>query len=254
MAGRKPVAKRSNDYRSPLGEPLKEARRRALAVMRALAKAYPDAHIPLVFSSPLELLVATILSAQCTDAKVNEVTSTLFRKYRTARDWASADRAELEAEVHPTGFFRNKAKAIIEATQDIVEKHGGRVPETMEELTALRGIGRKSANVLLDHAFGKQGIIVDTHFSRITRRLGLTAEFDPVKIEFDLLEVVPQKHRSQFSLMINWHGRVTCYARRPECERCSVRKKCPAFESAGEITWKVKAPGRGRKSAGGGKR
>lgn len=235
--------KDAEGYESPLGESLVEARRRALAVSRALARAYPDARIPLVFSSPLELMIATILSAQCTDAKVNEVTATLFRKYRTAEDWASADRATLEREVHSTGFFRNKAKAIIDAAQDLTDKHGGSVPDSMEELTALRGIGRKSANVILDHAFGKPGIIVDTHFSRITRRLGLTSEFDPVKIEFDLMDVVPEKHRSQFSLMVNWHGRVTCYARKPECERCAVRKRCPAFGSAGDITWPVKTRG-----------
>ena len=176
------------------------------------------------------------------------MTATLFRKYRTASDWAGADRATLESEVHATGFFRNKAKAIIGATQDIVDEHKGSVPGSMEALTALPGIGRKSANVILDHAFGKPGIIVDTHFSRITRRLGLTAEIDPVKIEFGLIEIVPEKHRSQFSLMINWHGRVTCYARKPECDRCVVRKRCPAFGSAGEITWEVKTRGATRRS------
>ncbi|MCD4690306.1 endonuclease III [bacterium] len=218
-------------------------RKRALLVLRSLKRAYPDAHIPLVFSSPHELLVATILSAQCTDARVNEVTPALFRKYNTAADWAAADLATLEKAVHPTGFFRNKAKAIKASARDIVEKHGGEVPRTIEELTALRGIGRKSANVLISHAFGGQGIIVDTHFRRITRRLGLTAEHDPVRIESDLGKIVPRRRWADFSLYVNWHGRVTCFARKPHCDACPTMKNCPARESHGEITWLVKNAG-----------
>ncbi len=218
-------------------------RKRALLTLRRLKRAYPDAHIPLVFSSPLELMVATILSAQCTDARVNEVTATLFRKYRTAEDWASANIKTLEKEVHPTGFFRNKAKAIKESTRDLIERHGGEVPQTLEELTALRGLGRKSANVLITHAFGGQGIIVDTHFRRITRRLGLTSQMDPVKIEYELMEIVPRNRQADFSLYINWHGRVTCFARKPDCAGCPARKDCPASESLGEITWKTKTTG-----------
>jgi len=236
--------KREHVFESPIGESAADARRRALAIMRALGKAHPDAHIPLVFSNPLELLVATILSAQCTDAKVNEVTAVLFRKYRSAADWASADLATLEDEVHPTGFFRSKARSIKEATRDLVDRHGGGVPDTMEELTALRGIGRKSANVLLAHVFDKPGIIVDTHFTRLSRRMGFTGQFDPVRIERDLMAVVPRKHWSRFSLMLNWHGRVTCYARKPDCEGCAVRRRCPAAASTGQITWKVKVPGK----------
>ncbi len=227
----------------PLGESVPEMRKRALLTLRRLKRAYPDATIPLVYSSPLELMVATILSAQCTDARVNVVTATLFKKYRTAEDWASANIKTLEGEVHPTGFFRNKARAIKESTRDLVEKHGSEVPRTLDELTALRGLGRKSANVLITHAFGGQGIIVDTHFRRITRRLGLTGQMDPVKIEHELMEIVPRNRQADFSLYINWHGRVTCFARKPGCEDCPAKKDCPAHESLGEITWETKTTG-----------
>lgn len=252
MSPKKKAEKRT---RGPLGEDAGELRARVLKILRGLRKAYPDAHVPLNYSNPLELLVATILSAQCTDARVNEVTAILFKKYRTAADWASAPQSALEEEVRSTGFFRNKARAIRESTQDIVEHYGGEVPSTLDELTSLRGVGRKSANVVIAHAFDGQGIIVDTHFTRLSRRMGLTAEFDPVKIEFDLMRTVPEKHWSDFSLMLTWHGRVICPARKPECGRCPVRRHCPAAESEGEITWKVKAPAwkkkraRARKSA-----
>lgn len=234
--------KRKVKFRHPLGETDEEIRKRALAILRALRKAYPDAHVPLNYENPLELLVATILSAQCTDARVNQVTTTLFPKYRTAADWAKIPTSRLEREIRTTGFFRGKAKSIKESTKAIVERHGGEVPETMEELTALSGIGRKSANVVRAHAFGKEGIIVDTHFLRLSRRMGLTEEFDPEKIEFDLMEILPKKHWSAFSLMLTWHGRVTCDARRPACDRCPVKRHCPAFESQGEIRWDVKIP------------
>jgi len=245
-----PKTKTRKPRRGPLGESADELRGRAVKILRALKKAYPDARVPLNYANPLELLVATILSAQCTDARVNEVTASLFKKYRSAADWAAARSKVLEKEVRSTGFFRSKAKAIRESAQDIVEKHGGEVPSTLDELTTLRGIGRKSANVLLAHAFGGQGIIVDTHFIRLSRRMGLTAEFDPVKIEFDLMATVPEKHWSEFSLMLTWHGRATCYARKPECGRCAVRRLCPAAESEGEITWKVKIPAWKKKKAG----
>ena len=237
-----PRKKAKTSARGRLSEDRKELCARALKILRALRKAYPDAHVPLDYGNPLELLVATILSAQCTDARVNEVTATLFRRYRTAADWAASPLSVLEEEVRSTGFFRNKARAIRESARDIVEKHGGEVPSTLDELTSLRGVGRKSANVVLAHAFDGQGIIVDTHFARLSRRMGFTAEFDPVKIESDLMRVVPEKHWSDFSLMLTWHGRVICYARKPECERCPVERHCPAFESKGEITWKVKTP------------
>jgi endonuclease-3 len=228
--------------KSPVGEPHGDARKRALRVFRALTRAYPEAHVPLNYRNALELLIATILSAQCTDARVNEVTAPLFKKYRRASDWKKIPVPKLEEMVHPTGFFRNKARAIHEATEDIDERFGGSVPGTMEELLSLRGIGRKSASVLLATIYDTPAIVVDTHFSRISRRLGFTAEFDPTKIEFDLAEIVPRKHWSDFSLMLNWHGRVTCYARKPDCDVCAARKNCPAFESRGEITWKVKVP------------
>ncbi|MBD3349039.1 MAG: endonuclease III [Candidatus Eisenbacteria bacterium] len=239
-----------NELRGPLGEDYKTLRSRALKIHRRLKKAYPDAHIPLRFSSPLELLIATILSAQCTDAKVNEVTEDLFRKYGSAKDWAKAPLRTLEKEVRPTGFYRNKARAIKESTEDIVERFDGRVPETLEELTSLRGVGRKSANVIIAHAFGGAGIIVDTHFIRLSRRMGLTAELDPVKIERDLMHLLPRKHWSDFSLMMTWHGRATCTARKPSCNGCAVSGECPARDSRGEVKWDVKLPPRKKGRSG----
>ena len=214
-----------------------------MAILRALERAYPDAHVPLNYSNPVELLVATILSAQCTDVRVNEVTADLFEKYRTARDWAAAPLDVLEEEIRSTGFFRNKARAIKESTGDIVERFGGRVPDSLDDLVSLRGIGRKSANVVLAHAYGGQGIIVDTHCTRLARRMGFTAEFDAVKIEFDLMRVLPKKRWSDFSLMMTWHGRTTCRARKPACDECPVPRRCPASESGGALSWKVKNPG-----------
>jgi endonuclease-3 len=240
MTGKSGRAGGANDVLGPWDESPADVRKRALRILRSLKKAYPDAHVPLNYSSPLELMVATILSAQCTDKRVNDVTAPLFRKYREPIDWAGASQDVLEDEIRTTGFFRNKARAIRESTADLIDKHGGKVPNTIEELTALRGIGRKSANVLLAYAFDSQGIIVDTHFKRIARRLGMTAEMDPVKIEFELQVVVPKRRWSDFSLFVNWHGRETCYARKPECGRCAIAKDCPARESLGEITWNVK--------------
>ena len=231
------------NFKGPLKETEHDRELRAGRVLRALRKAYPDVHVPLDYSTPLELLIATILSAQCTDARVNDVTAGLFPKYTTAKDWSEIPVEKLEKLIHPTGFFRNKARAIHEATEDIVERFGGRVPDTLEDLTSLRGVGRKSANVVLAHAFDIPGIIVDTHFRRITRRLGMTPEHDPVKIEFDLMNTVPRKHWSEFSLLVTWHGRETCTARKPACGDCPVAKECPAADSGGEITWRVKEPG-----------
>jgi len=210
--------------------------------LRALKRRYPDAHVPLRYSTPLELMVATILSAQCTDQRVNEVTRPLFEKYRTASDWAGVSQQVLEEEIRPTGFFHNKAKAIRESMAELVDKYGGRVPDTLEELTSLHGIGRKTANVVLAHAFGKPGIIVDTHFIRISRRLGLTREFDPVKIEFDMMRFLPEEHWSEFSLLITWHGRFICPARKPDCPACPVGRFCPASGSLGKVTWPVRKP------------
>ncbi|MFH1503025.1 MAG: endonuclease III [Candidatus Eisenbacteria bacterium] len=230
------------EFSGPLGEDHKALRARTLKIHRALRKAYPDARIPLVSSTPHELLVATILSAQCTDLRVNDVTAVLFRKYRSVSDWAKAPLKTLEKEVHPTGFFRNKARAIKESAEDILERFDGEVPSTLEELTSLRGIGRKSANVLIAHAFDGQGIIVDTHFIRLARRMGLTGELDPVKIESAAMALLPKKHWSSFSLMMTWHGRATCAARKPACEACVVAGVCPAAESRGAVTWEVKQP------------
>lgn len=229
-------------WRGPLDESEADRRTRALKILRALRKTYPDAHVPLDYETPLELMVATILSAQCTDARVNEVTPPLFRRYTTPADWASVPQKVLEEEIRPTGFFHNKAKAIRESTAEVVEKHGGRIPDTLEELTALRGIGRKTANVILAHAYGKQGIIVDTHFIRISRRLALTNEFDPVRIEFATMRFLPEEHWSDFSLLVTWHGRFICPARKPSCDECPVRRLCPAAESGGDITWSVRKP------------
>ena len=240
MAARTP--QKARWWPGPLKENQDQRRERAVRIFRALKKQYRDAHVPLDYSTPLQLMVATILSAQCTDKRVNEVTKPLFRRYKTASDWAAVDQETLEEEIRPTGFFRNKAKAIRAATAELVEKHGGRVPDTLEELTALRGIGRKTANVILAHAYDKQGIIVDTHYIRISRRLALTNEFDPVKIEFATMRFLPERHWSDFSLLVTWHGRFICPARKPACGECPVRNFCPASESAGKVTWKVKTP------------
>lgn len=240
MAAR--TARKTRWWPGPLKESEEERRDRSVRVLRALRKQYPDAHVPLRYSNPLELMIATILSAQCTDERVNQVTKPLFRKYRKAADWAKTDVKTLEEEIRPTGFFRSKATAIHQSTSELVEKYDGRVPDTLEELTSLRGIGRKTANVILAHAFDKQGIIVDTHYIRISRRLGLTREFDPVRIEFDTMRFLPERHWSEFSLLITWHGRKICPARKPDCPDCPVRKLCPAADSRGEVTWKVKSP------------
>lgn len=197
-------------------------------LIAALRKTYPDAHCELNFSTPLELLVATILSAQCTDKRVNMVTPALFARFKTAADYASAPLAELERMIQSTGFFRNKAKAIQLACKDIVAKHAGRVPDTMEALTALHGVGRKTANVILGNAFGKsEGVVVDTHVLRLSQRIGLTKQKTPEKIEGDLMKLVPREQWTLFSHWLVWHGRRRCYARGPECEQCELVKLCP---------------------------
>ncbi len=201
---------------------------RTKKITAALRAAYPTAHCELNFSNPLELLVATILSAQCTDKRVNIVTESLFKKYRSAEDFAKADLAELEQDIKTTGFFRNKAKGIKAAAQSIIEKHGGKVPRTMEELIELGGVGRKTANVVLGNAFNiNLGVVVDTHVARLSYRLGLVNETDPVKIEQVLMKLVPQGEWTLFSHLLIWHGRRRCYARGPDCENCEVAKLCP---------------------------
>jgi endonuclease-3 len=197
--------------------------------VRLLERRYPEAKCSLDHTDPLELLVATILSAQCTDARVNIVTRDLFRNYRSAGDYAAADPAAFEMEIRSTGFFRNKTKSIIGMAQGLVERFGGTVPDTMEELTSLPGVGRKTANVVLGNAFGKdEGIVVDTHVARITRLLGLTRQTDPVKIEQDLMRVVPKRRWTLFPHLLIHHGRAVCVARKPRCEVCTVAHLCPA--------------------------
>jgi endonuclease-3 len=198
-------------------------------IMAGLRRAYPDAHCELNFRNPLELLVATILSAQCTDKRVNLVTAELFKRYRTARDYAEAPLPELEQAIKTTGFFRNKARNIRDCCRKLVELHQGEVPRTMDELTHLGGVGRKTANVVLGNAFGlNEGIVVDTHVARLSHRLGLTRHKDPVKIEQDLMALVPRKDWALFSHWLIWHGRRRCAARKPDCANCEISQWCPA--------------------------
>ncbi len=200
----------------------------AARVTRALKKDYPDVTCALEFESPVQLLVATILSAQCTDKQVNIVTRSLFQKYRTAADFAAANLPDLENAIKSTGYFRNKAKNIKACCQRLVERHGGEVPRNLDDLVQLPGVGRKTANVVLGTAYGiASGVVVDTHVARITHRLGLTKSSDPVKIEQDLLVLLPQKEWINFSHRLIYHGRSVCNARKPRCEECSMRKFCP---------------------------
>jgi endonuclease-3 len=201
---------------------------RATKIIAALQRTYPDAHCELNFSNPLELLLATILSAQCTDRRVNIVTEKLFKKYRAAEDFAHANISELENEIRSTGFYRNKARNIQNACRAILEKHGGKVPRTMEELTELGGVGRKTANVVLGNAFGINiGVVVDTHVKRLTHRLGLTTHRAPEKVEKGLIELIPQKLWTLFSHWLIWHGRRRCFARKPDCGNCEIKGLCP---------------------------
>ena len=201
---------------------------RVKKIIAALRKTYPDAHCELNYSNPLELLIATVLSAQCTDKRVNQVTAELFRKYRTAADYANANTAALEQDVKTTGFFRNKTKSIQACCRKLVEQYGGKVPQTMEELVQLDGVGRKTANVLLGNAFGiNEGIVVDTHVARLSHRLGLTKQKDPEKIEHDLMKLVPRAQWTMFSHWLIWHGRRRCYARNPDCLNCEIKALCP---------------------------
>jgi len=202
---------------------------RARELARALPKVYPDAHCELDFKTPLQLLIATILSAQCTDKRVNLVTPALFQRYRSAAAFAAAPPAELEKAIQSTGFFRNKTKSIRAATAAIEEKHKGKVPETMAELHALPGVGRKTANVVLGNAFHRdEGVVVDTHVTRLSQRLGLTTQKDPAKIERDLMKLIPQKDWTNWSHWLIWHGRRRCFARKPDCHHCEVLRLCPS--------------------------
>ena len=205
----------------------REAEVRAAEILDRLGRCYPEARIELDFDGPLQLLIATILSAQSTDKRVNQVTPELFRKYPDAKAFAEAARDELEEELRSTGFFRQKAKSVQGTCARLVELHGGEVPTGMEELTALPGVGRKTANVVRAGAFGLPGIAVDTHCRRVSQRLGLTTDSDPVKIEHRLGELYPEGRWSDISRLYIWHGRYTCNARTPACEQCSLLDLCP---------------------------
>jgi endonuclease-3 len=201
---------------------------RTRRIIAGLKKTYPNAHCELNFSNALELLIATILSAQCTDKRVNLVTADLFKKYRSAADFAQAPAAELEQAIKTTGFFRNKTKSIKAAAQSLIDCHGGQVPRTMEELVELGGVGRKTANVVLGNAFGlNSGVVVDTHVARLSKRLGLTRQNDPEKIEAELMKLVPREQWTLFSHWLIWHGRRRCFARGPDCAHCEIKALCP---------------------------
>ncbi|MFA6448599.1 MAG: endonuclease III [bacterium] len=209
-----------------------DLKKKAKQIFDLLSKEYPDAGCSLRHADPLELLIATILSAQCTDERVNIVTKDLFKKYRSVKDYANAELPELENDIHSTGFYKNKAKNIKNCCSEIIEKHGGKVPKTMEELVKLPGIGRKTANVVLGNAFGVPGIVVDTHVLRLSQRLGLTRNEDPVKIEFDLMELFPKDGWTQISHQIVYHGRAVCNARKPLCDACKLLKHCDFGQAA----------------------
>jgi endonuclease-3 len=208
---------------------IKNAPERIKPIIARLKRRYPEARCALDHQDPLQLLVATILSAQCTDARVNLVTRDLFTRYHTARDYADANPEVFEGEIKSTGFFRNKTKSILGMARALVERHAGQVPNTMEELTRLPGVGRKTANVVLGTAFGlNEGVVVDTHVSRLANRLKLTSQKDPVKIERDLMKLVPRRDWTDFSHLLIHHGRQICDARKPKCELCPVNDLCPS--------------------------
>jgi endonuclease-3 len=208
---------------------VQERAERVAVVLPLLTKMYPEAQCSLEHRNPLQLLVATILSAQCTDVRVNIVTKDLFRKYKTAEEFARVPQEQLERDIQSTGFYRNKAKSIRAMAAALVEQHHGKVPQTMEELVHLAGVGRKTANVVLGNAFGKnEGIVVDTHVGRISQRLGLTKHTDAVKIEHDLMAVVPKEDWTLWSHLLIYHGRAICQARKPKCQECALLPHCPA--------------------------
>jgi endonuclease III len=203
--------------------------RRARRINRELAGTYPDAHTELDFTTPLELAVATVLSAQTTDKRVNEVTPALFRRYRSAADYAAADRGELEELIRPTGFFRAKTDSLIKLGAALVERHDGEVPGRLDDLVQLPGVGRKTANVVLGNAFDVPGITVDTHFGRLSRRFGWTVEDDPVKVEHEVGALFPKKEWTVLSHRLIWHGRRVCHSRKPACGACVLARWCPSF-------------------------
>jgi endonuclease-3 len=207
-----------------------DRKKRTAEIIKRLKKTYPDAHCALNHTTAFELLIATILSAQCTDERVNIVTADLFRKYRGPQDFVAASQQELEKDIHSTGFFRNKAKNIKAASQRLIEVYGGEIPRTMEEILTLGGVARKTGNVVLGNAFGiASGVVVDTHVSRLSQRLGLTDQTTPEKIERDLQELVPKKDWVMFSHWLIFHGRQICNARKPKCFECVLADICPSF-------------------------
>ena len=230
-AGKK--ADRSKSFKPTAGD-LKTAKARGAKILKQLYKLYPDAKTALDHKNPLQLLVATILSAQCTDERVNIVTKDLFKQYKKAADYAEGPIEDLEEAVRSTGFYRNKAKNIRACCSDIVTKHKGKVPQTMEELTALAGVGRKTANCILGNCFGIPGMVTDTHVIRLSRLMGLSKNSDPVKLEFDLMELFDKKDWVQLSHMLIYHGRRVCVARRPDCGHCSIKPHCSYGQKQGE--------------------
>ena len=219
-----------------IAENLESKKKRTLEIIKRLKKKFPDAQIELDFKNPVQLVVATILSAQCTDKRVNIVTPALFKKYKSAKDFANANIKTFEKEIHSTGFYRAKTKNIIGCMKGIIKRFDGKIPNRIEDLITLPGIGRKTANVILGNIFGVPGLVVDTHMRRIANRLGLTNKQDPEKIEFELNEVVPKKDWTLFSHLIIWHGRRTCFARKPKCVECVVNTLCPSREDVKEVS------------------
>lgn len=210
---------------------IEDKKKRTAEIIKRLKKTYPDAHCALDHSNAFELLIATILSAQCTDERVNIVTADLFRKYRGPKDYLKVEQAELERDIHSTGFFRNKSKSIQGACRRIIDDFGGKVPETMDEILTLPGVARKTGNVVLGNSFGiASGVVVDTHVTRLSQRLGLTANENAEKIETDLMELVPKKHWIMFPHWLITHGRQVCNARRPRCRECVLASLCPSFD------------------------
>ncbi len=205
-----------------------ETRKNARAIYRILSKTYPEVRCELDFKNPLQLLVAVVLSAQCTDKRVNAITPALFKKYKSAKDYAKAPLAEIEDFIYSAGFYHAKARHLQGLGRKIVEEFGGQVPATIEELTTLPGVGRKTANVVLGHAFGIPGITVDTHFGRLSRRFGWTTSLDPVKVEHEVGLLIPEKEWTNLSQRMIWHGRRICHSRKPACGACPVAKICPS--------------------------
>jgi len=208
-------------------ESIAERKKRVTRIVRTLRKTYPDVRLALDYTTPLDLLISLILAAQCTDVRVNQVMAGLRVKYPTARDWAGLDRSVLEEEIRSTGFYRNKARAVQSCTQAIIDRFEGKVPESLDDLVSLPGVGRKTANILRGNAFGQPGIGVDTHVGRLARRLGLSGEEDPDKVEADLTAVVTKRDQIQFCQLIQMHGREVCKARKPKCDECAIGSDCP---------------------------